>query len=58
MIGEAIAIAVRKPDGEIVLDKPVPPKTKLTKRFHPGSINLFRQMVTGVTALMDSAEFA
>ena len=61
MIGpEAIAIAVRKPDGEIVLDKkPVPPKTKLTKTpFIRGSINLFRQMVTGVKALMYSAEFA
>ncbi|HOL91014.1 MAG TPA: DUF1385 domain-containing protein [Clostridiales bacterium] len=61
MIGpENIAIAVRKPDGEIVLDKkPAPLKTKVTKiPFIRGSVNLFRQMVTGVRALMYSAEFA
>ncbi|HOJ81164.1 MAG TPA: DUF1385 domain-containing protein [Clostridiales bacterium] len=61
MIGpENIAIAVRKPEGEIVLDKkPAPLKTKVTKiPFIRGSVNLFRQMVTGVRALMYSAEFA
>lgn len=61
MIGpENVAIAVRKPDGEIVLDKkPAPRKTKVSKiPFIRGSVNLFRQMVTGVRALMYSAEFA
>ncbi|NMA34320.1 MAG: DUF1385 domain-containing protein [Clostridiaceae bacterium] len=57
---ENIAIVVRKPDGEIVLDKkPVPSKTRMTKiPFIRGSVRLFRQMVTGVKALMYSAEFA
>lgn len=61
MIGpENVAIAVRKPDGEIVLDKKLAPrKTKVSKiPFIRGSVNLFRQMVTGVRALMYSAEFA
>ena len=57
---ENIAIAVRKPDGEIVLDKkPAPSKTRLTRiPFIRGAVRLFRQMVTGVKALMYSAEFA
>lgn len=56
---ENIAIAVRKPDGEIVLDKkPLPTKTPITKiPFVRGSVNLFRQMVVGVKALMYSADF-
>lgn len=56
---ENIAIAVRKPDGEIVLDKkPLPEKTPITKvPFIRGSVNLFRQMVVGVRALMFSADF-
>lgn len=56
---ENIAIAVRKPDGEIVLDKkPLPKKTPITKvPFIRGSVNLFRQMVVGVKALMYSADF-
>ena len=56
---ENIAIAVRKPDGEIVLDKkPLPAKTPITKvPFIRGSVNLFRQMVVGVRALMYSADF-
>jgi uncharacterized protein YqhQ len=56
---ENIAIAVRKPDGEIVLDKkPLPQKTPMTKvPFIRGSVNLFRQMVVGVKALMYSADF-
>ncbi len=56
---ENIAIAVRKPDGEIVLDKkPLPKKTPITKvPFVRGSVNLFRQMVVGVKALMYSADF-
>jgi uncharacterized protein YqhQ len=56
---ENIAIAVRKPDGEIVLDKkPLPEKTPITKiPFIRGSVNLFRQMVVGVKALMYSADF-
>lgn len=60
MIGpENIAIAVRKPDGEIVLDKkPLPHKSVLSKvPFVRGSINLFRQMIVGVKALMYSADF-
>ncbi len=56
---ENIAIAVRKPDGEIVLDKkPLPAKSSWAKiPFIRGSINLFRQMVVGVRALMYSADF-
>lgn len=56
---ENIAIAVRKPDGEIVIDKkPLPRKMAITKvPFVRGSINLFRQMIVGVKALMYSAEF-
>lgn len=56
---ENIAIAVRKPDGEIVLDKkPLPHKSAITKvPFIRGSVNLFRQMVIGVRALMYSADF-
>lgn len=57
---ENIAIAVRKPDGEIVLDKkPLPAKSIWSKiPFIRGSINLFKQMVIGVKALMYSADFA
>lgn len=56
---ENIAIAVRKPDGEIVLDKkPLPSKSRITKvPFIRGCVNLFRQMVVGVRALMYSADF-
>lgn len=60
MIGpENTAIAVRKPDGEIVLDKkPLPKKSALSKiPLVRGSVNLFRQMVIGVKALMYSADF-
>lgn len=54
-----IAIAVRKPDGEIVIDKkPLPSKTIITKiPIVRGAVLLFRQMVIGVKALMYSAEF-
>jgi uncharacterized protein YqhQ len=54
-----IAIAVRKPDGEIVVDKkPLPDKLAITKvPFIRGCVNLFRQMVIGVRALMYSADF-
>ncbi|HEX2946844.1 MAG TPA: DUF1385 domain-containing protein [Clostridia bacterium] len=54
-----IAIAVRKPDGEIVLDKkPLPEKIPIAKvPLIRGSVNLFRQMVVGVKALMYSADF-
>lgn len=56
---ENIAIAVRKPDGEIVLDKkPLPAKSPITKvPFIRGCVNLFRQMIVGVKALMYSADF-
>lgn len=60
MLGpENAAIAVRKPDGEIVVDKrPLPKKTIVNKiPFVRGSIVLFRQMVFGIKALMYSAEF-
>lgn len=54
-----IAIAVRKPDGEIVIDKkPLPTKSIITKiPVVRGAFLLFRQMVIGVKALMYSAEF-
>ena len=56
---ENIAIAVRKPDGEIVLDKkPLPAKSAWSKiPLIRGSVNLFRQMIVGVKALMYSADF-
>ncbi len=56
---ENTAIAVRKPDGEIVLDKkPLPKKSALSKiPIIRGSVNLFRQMIVGVKALMYSADF-
>jgi len=54
-----IAIAVRKPDGEIVLDKkPLPLNSVWSKiPFIRGSVNLFKQMIVGVKALMYSADF-
>lgn len=54
-----IAIAVRKADGEIIVDKqPLPKKTALAKLpIIRGAIGLFRQMVIGVKALMYSADF-
>lgn len=61
MIGpDKAAIAVRKPDGEIVLDRrPLPRKSIFSKiPLVRGAFNLFRQMVLGVKALMYSAEFA
>lgn len=56
---EDAAIAIRKPDGEIVVDKrPLPAKSVISKiPFLRGSVNLFRQMVFGVKALMYSADF-
>lgn len=53
------ATAVRKPDGEIVIEKhPMKPKGKLSKiPVIRGAVNLFAQMVIGVKALMYSAEF-
>lgn len=53
------ATAVRKPDGEIVIDKkPMKPKGKLSKiPVVRGAVNLFSQLVIGVKALMYSAEF-
>lgn len=53
------AIAVRKPDGEIVIDKkPQKPKGKFSKiPIIRGAVNLFSQMVIGVKALMYSADF-
>lgn len=61
MIGpEYTATAVRKPDGEIVIDKkPLKPKGKWSKvPIVRGAVNLFKQMVIGVKALMYSADFA
>ncbi len=60
MIGpEYRATAIRKPDGEIVVEKhPQKPKGKLSKiPIIRGAVNLFSQMVIGVKALMYSAEF-
>jgi uncharacterized protein YqhQ len=60
MIGpRKVAIAVRKPDGEIALQvKPLAPKSRLQKiPFIRGAVNLFKQMYIGVSALMYSAEF-
>lgn len=53
------ATAIRKPDGEIVIEKhPQKPKSKLAKiPVVRGAINLFSQMVIGVKALMYSANF-
>ncbi len=60
MIGpEYRATAIRKPDGEIIVEKhPQKPKGKLSKiPIVRGAVNLFTQMVIGVKALMYSAEF-
>lgn len=60
MIGpEDSAIAVRKPDGEIIIEKrPLPVKGKISKvPVIRGIVGLFRQMVIGIKALMFSAEF-
>lgn len=53
------AIAIRKADGEIIIDKrPLPKKTLMNKiPVVRGAVNLFRQTVLGVKALMYSAEF-
>ncbi len=53
------AIAVRKPDGEIVIDKKEQkPKGKFSKiPIIRGAVNLFAQMVIGIKALMYSADF-
>jgi uncharacterized protein YqhQ len=60
MIGpENAAIAVRKPDGEIVIDKrPLPKKDIFTKMpVVRGVVGFFRQIVLGMKALMYSADF-
>ena len=60
MIGpEFRATAIRKPDGEIIIDrKPQKAKGILSKiPIVRGAVNLFSQMVIGVKALMYSAEF-
>jgi uncharacterized protein YqhQ len=60
MIGpEDAAIAVRKPDGEIVVEKrTLPMKSKLSKiLFLRGVVNFLSQITFGVKALMFSAEF-
>lgn len=60
MIGpENAAIAVRKPDGEIIVDKrPLPKKDIYTKvPIIRGIVGFFRQIVLGMKALMYSAEF-
>ena len=53
------ATAIRKPDGEILVEKiPMKPRSKLAKiPIIRGAINLFSQMVIGVKALMYSADF-
>ncbi|MEN8905662.1 MAG: DUF1385 domain-containing protein [Clostridiales bacterium] len=60
MIGpENAAIALRKADGEILVEKrPLPKKLFITKiPIIRGAINFFRQMVLGMKALMFSAQF-
>lgn len=57
-----IAIAVRKPDGEIIVEKKpvssVITKSKILKLpIIRGCISFFESMITGVKALMFSAEF-
>ena len=56
---ENIAIAVRKPDGEIIIDKkPLPKKNLITKiPVVRGAYLLIRQLIIGIKALMYSAEF-
>lgn len=60
MIGaENAAIAVRKPDGSIIMEKrELPVKSKLSKLpVIRGTVSFFRQMVLSTKALMFSAEF-
>ncbi|MFZ5986824.1 MAG: DUF1385 domain-containing protein [Bacillota bacterium] len=60
MIGpENAAIAIRKPDGEIIVDKrPLPKRSKFSKLpVVRGAVGLFKQMILGLKALMYSAEF-
>ena len=60
MIGpENAAIAIRKPDGEIIVEKrPTPKKSVFSKvPIARGAVGLFKQMVLGFKALMYSAEF-
>lgn len=60
MIGpENAAIAIRKPDGEIIIDKrPLPKKSRFSKMpVVRGAVGLIKQMVMGIKALMYSAEF-
>ncbi|GAE88532.1 DUF1385 domain-containing protein [Acetivibrio straminisolvens] len=60
MIGpKNAAIAIRKPDGEIIVEKrPVPKKGRLAKLpIIRGFVGIFKQMVLGIKALMYSAEF-
>ncbi|MDQ2086557.1 DUF1385 domain-containing protein [Herbivorax sp. ANBcel31] len=60
MIGsENAAIAIRKPDGEIIVEKrPTPKKNIFTKiPIIRGAVGLFKQMILGFKALMYSAEF-
>jgi uncharacterized protein YqhQ len=60
MLGpENTAIAIRKPDGEIIVEKKsLPKKSRISKiPIIRGAYNLFRQMIIGIKALMYSAEF-
>ena len=60
MIGpENAAIAVRKPDGNIIIEKrELPIKSKLSKfPVIRGVVSFFRQMLLSTKALMFSAEF-
>lgn len=60
MLGpEDSAIAIRKPDGEIIVDKKPLPKKNIWLKIPVvrGAVGFFRQMVIGIKALMYSAEF-
>lgn len=60
MIGpQKYSIAIRKPDGEILVEtEDTPPKSKLTKLpIIRGSVLLFKQLKLGMKAIMKSAEY-
>jgi len=59
MIGpKNAAIAIRKPDGEIVVEKrPVLKRQSIETSDNSGFVGIFKQMVLGIKALMYSAEF-
>jgi len=55
--GLNVAIAIRKPDGEIIVDKKVLPKKTTNIPIIRGAVALIKQMIIGVKALIFSSEF-